>query len=110
MFPSLEIKREGALCKYRREAQEAWQCMGSDSIYLPRVLCLHGGDTSAMIFSMQTQVIQHALRQRFRFVFVDSLSRTIPGPGVMPFFEGCGPSWRLVKTEGRNDTEVRQVL
>ena len=84
--------------------------MGSDSKHLPRILCLHGGGTSGIIFSMQTRKLQHALRQHFRFVFVDGPFETIPGPGVMPFFEGCGPFWRWVKTVGRNDIEVRQVL
>lgn len=63
-----------------------------------------------MIFSMQTRKLQHALRQHFHFVFVDGPFKTIPGPGVMPIFEGCGPFWRWVKTEGRNDIEVRQLL
>ncbi len=84
--------------------------MGSENKHLPRILCLHGGGTSAMIFSMQTGKLQRALRQHFRFVFVDGPFETIPGPGVMPFFEGCGPFWRWVKTEGRNDFEVRQTL
>ena len=84
--------------------------MASDNKHLPRILCLHGGGTSAMIFAMQTRKIQHALRQHFRFVFIDGPFESPPGPGVMPFFEGCGPYWRWVKTKGRSDMEVRQLL
>ena len=84
--------------------------MGSNNKHLPRILCLHGGGTSAMIFSMQTRKLQHALRQHFRFVFIDGPFQTTAGPGVMPFFEGCGPFWRWVKTKGRSDIEVRQLL
>ena len=63
-----------------------------------------------MIFSLQTRKIQYALRQHFRFVFLDGPFESTPGPGVMPFFKGCGPFWRWVKTEGRHDIEVRQAL
>ncbi len=84
--------------------------MGSDSKHLPRILCLHGGGTSGMIFSIQTRKLQHSLRQYFRFVFVDGPFESIPGPGVMPYFEGCEPFWRWVKTAGRKDIEVRRNL
>ena len=63
-----------------------------------------------MIFSVQTRKLQYALRQHFRFVFIDGPFQTTAGPGVMPFFDGCDPFWRWVKTEGRRDIEVRNVL
>ena len=82
--------------------------------HLPRILCLHGGGTSAMIFKIQTRRLQWSLRQHFRFVFVDAPFESAAGPGVLPIFEGCGPFYKWVIPESttpeRDQQRVRQVL
>lgn len=82
--------------------------------HLPRILCLHGGGTSAMIFKIQTRRLQFALRANFRFVFVDAPFESGAGPGVLPVFEGCDPFYRWVVPEDHNQERsqqrVRQVL
>ncbi|KAL2050614.1 hypothetical protein ABVK25_009122 [Lepraria finkii] len=82
--------------------------------HLPRLLCLHGGGTSAMIFKIQTRRLQWSLRQHFRFVFVDAPFESAAGPGVLPVFENCGPyhRWFILgsSTPERDQQRVRQVL
>jgi pimeloyl-ACP methyl ester carboxylesterase len=58
---------------------------------LPRILCLHGGGSSAAIFRVQTLKLQNALRKHFRFFFVNAPFASSPGPGMLPVFEGAGP-------------------
>ncbi|PVH70208.1 hypothetical protein DL98DRAFT_437483 [Cadophora sp. DSE1049] len=60
----------------------------------PCILCLHGGGTSAAIFSAQTRGIRLALKAHFNFIFVDGPIASGPGPGVLPYFEDSGPFFR----------------
>jgi predicted esterase len=62
----------------------------------PCILCLHGGGTNARIFNIQTIRIQRALSSTFEFIFIDAPFESPPGPGVLPFFEGCGPFYRWI--------------
>ena len=82
--------------------------------HLPRLLCLHGGGTSALIFKIQTRRLQWALRSTFKFVFVDGPFDSGPGPGVLPAFAGCEPYFRWLNpdspTPEQDQRRVRQVL
>jgi len=62
----------------------------------PAILCLHGSGTNSTIFNVQSIRIQRALTSHFSFVFIDGPYETGPGPGVVPFFEGCGPFFRWI--------------
>lgn len=77
---------------------------------LPCLLCLHGGGTSAYIFSIQTRRLQKALADRFRFVFVDGPFECPAGPGVIPFFEGMDPYRRWIDADGDDKGKVRPLL
>lgn len=79
---------------------------------LPRLLCLHGGGTSALIFKIQTRRLQYALRDKFHFVFVDGPFQSGPGPGVLPVFEECGPyyQWIYPPNPLMGQKRTRQVL
>ncbi|KAL8689557.1 MAG: hypothetical protein Q9218_004796 [Villophora microphyllina] len=77
---------------------------------LPCLLCLHGGGTSAYIFSIQTRRLQKALSEQFRFVFVDAPFEGAAGPGVLPFFEGMGPYRRWIDETGDDQDKVRPLL
>ncbi|KAL8706802.1 MAG: hypothetical protein Q9225_007912 [Loekoesia sp. 1 TL-2023] len=77
---------------------------------LPCLLCLHGGGTSAYIFSIQTRRLQRALANQFRFVFVDAPFECPAGPGVLPFFEGMGPYRRWIDADGDDRGKVRPLL
>ena len=75
---------------------------------LPRILCLHGGGTSATIFKIQLRRLVFALRQYFTFVFVSAPIESGPGPGVMPIFADSGPYYRWIAPEG-HDGELTQL-
>ncbi|KAL8826959.1 MAG: hypothetical protein Q9170_007203, partial [Blastenia crenularia] len=77
---------------------------------LPCLLCLHGGGTSAYIFSIQTRRLQNALAKHFRFVFLDAPFECPAGPGVLPFFDGFGPYRRWVDADGNDRGQVRPLL
>ncbi|KAF6828256.1 hypothetical protein CPLU01_08629 [Colletotrichum plurivorum] len=66
---------------------------------LPKVLCLHGGGTSARIFGIQLARLTRELSAHFEFVYLDAPIKTGPGPGVLPFFEGCDPFFRWVSDD-----------
>lgn len=88
--------------------------MEPSNIDLPRILCLHGGGTSATIFKIQTRHLQRSLQSHFRFVFIDAPFESGAGPGVLPVFEGCDPFYRWTVPESQNHEQdqrhVRQVL
>jgi predicted esterase len=79
---------------------------------LPSILCLHGGGTNSTIFNIQTIRLQRALSQHFNFVFLDAPFPALPGPGVLPIFEGCGPFLRWTKAPTSNDLpeETRTLI
>lgn len=82
--------------------------------HLPRLLCLHGGGTSALIFKIQTRRLQWALRSSFKFVFTDGPFPSGAGPGVLPAFADCEPYFRWLvpesQTPEQDQRRVRQVL
>ncbi|CAF9913094.1 MAG: hypothetical protein ALECFALPRED_008631 [Alectoria fallacina] len=88
--------------------------MAESNKHLPRLLCLHGGGTSAMIFKIQTRRLQWALRSTFKFVFVDGPFTSGAGPGVLPAFAGCDPYFRWLNPESQtaeqDQRRVRQLL
>lgn len=76
-----------------------------------RILCLHGGGTSAAIFFAQTRRIRSALQSHFTFLFVDGPIEAGPGPGVLPYFEDSGPfyywfSGAVVASDAARNAEV----
>ncbi|MCJ1376733.1 hypothetical protein MMC20_007978 [Loxospora ochrophaea] len=77
---------------------------------LPRILCLHGGGTSAVIFSIQTIRLQRVLGRHFHFVFVDAPFPSGPGPDVLPVFEGCGPYYMWHQPPRETYEEVLAVI
>lgn len=84
--------------------------MKSGDSHLPRILCLHGGGTSQLIFSFQTRKLINALKSDFRLVFVDAPLDSGPGPGVVPIFETAGPFHRWLATNDAEEEQVRSTL
>lgn len=77
---------------------------------LPQILCLHGGGTSAAIFTAQTRRLRTKLQSQFTFLFADAPIESAPGPGVLPFFEGCGPYYRWVSGNASTDEERHEEI
>ncbi|KAF2817599.1 uncharacterized protein BDZ99DRAFT_565320 [Mytilinidion resinicola] len=57
----------------------------------PSILCFHGSGSNAMIFNVQLARLARLLRPTFDLVILDAPFVGAPGPGVLPFFEDCGP-------------------
>ncbi|KAK4123032.1 hypothetical protein N657DRAFT_690712 [Parathielavia appendiculata] len=57
----------------------------------PKLLFLHGSGTNASIFRIQSRKLAHLLKPHFDLLYFDAPIPCDPGPGVLPFFEGCGP-------------------
>ena len=66
-------------------------------ITLPRILCLHGGGVTADIFHAQSRSIIHALRNKFRLIFVDAPWFCGPGPDIVPVYAQWGPFRRWLR-------------
>ncbi|KAF5549507.1 serine hydrolase FSH [Fusarium mexicanum] len=64
----------------------------SATIQLPRILCLHGGGTNALIFRMQCRVLEKRLEGSFRLVYAQAPFTSIePGPDVTSVYRDYGP-------------------
>jgi len=70
------------------------------SLALPRILCLHGGGTSADIFMLQCRGIIKRLENTFRFVFVNAPFLSKPHPDIVPYFGDHGPFYRWLRWDG----------
>ncbi|KAI0169666.1 oxidoreductase [Hypoxylon sp. FL1284] len=63
-----------------------------DGQALPVMLCLHGHGTNGAFFAHQARNLTRALRQRFRFEFVESpIETSQPGLGMLPHFADVRP-------------------
>lgn len=81
-------------------------------INAPRILCLHGGGSSAEIFKTQCRVLIHHLSTNFRLVFADGPYISTPGPDVVPTYADMAPfrSWLFPGGElGCIDLVYRQL-
>ncbi|MCJ1406591.1 hypothetical protein MMC19_000657 [Ptychographa xylographoides] len=61
---------------------------------LPRILCLHGGGSSAAIFHAQSRNLRSLLSSHFTFTFIDAPLPSPAGPGVLPLYKDMGPFYR----------------
>lgn len=61
------------------------------TLHLPRLLCLHGGGTNALIFTMQCRVLSLHLKPYFRLVFAEAPFDSGAGPDVTSVYGECGP-------------------
>ncbi|KAJ6134466.1 hypothetical protein N7523_000788 [Penicillium sp. IBT 18751x] len=62
------------------------------TIHLPRILCLHGGGTNALIFRMQCRVLEKRLGRSFRLVYAQAPFTSVePGPDVTSVYKDYGP-------------------
>lgn len=84
--------------------------MSTEDSHLPRILCLHGGGTSSLIFTFQARRLIKFLRPHFRLTFIDAPHECAPGPGVLPFFEGAGPYYQWISKNEEEEELVRERI
>ena len=65
--------------------------VGDSTLFLPRILCLHGGGTNARIFRMQCRVLEGSLRSAFRLVYAQAPFPAQPGSDVTSVYKKYGP-------------------
>lgn len=92
------------------EILNSYATMNTNNVDLPRILCLHGGGTSALIFNFQARKLVKALRPYFRLVFVDAPFECEAGAGVLPVFEGAGPYYTFLAPTEDDEEIVRSTL
>ncbi|PSN68015.1 citrinin biosynthesis oxidoreductase-like protein CtnB [Corynespora cassiicola Philippines] len=57
----------------------------------PVILAFHGSGSNAMIHGIQLARLVRHLKSTFNVVPLEAPYPSAAGPGVLPFFEGCGP-------------------
>lgn len=62
----------------------------------PTLLAFHGSGSNAMIHTVQFARLSKYLNPTFEIVHLEGPFASAAGPGVLPFFEGCGPYKRWV--------------
>ncbi|EME47374.1 hypothetical protein DOTSEDRAFT_145976, partial [Dothistroma septosporum NZE10] len=61
------------------------------TLNIPRLLCFHGGGTNSKIFKVQCRGLEKALRETFRFVYVEAPYISYPGPDVVQVYKHMAP-------------------
>ncbi|KAK8126938.1 uncharacterized protein PG998_002697 [Apiospora kogelbergensis] len=65
--------------------------------HLPRILCLHGGGTNAVIFRAQCRQVSLKLEPYFRLVYAEAPYASKPGPDVVSVYADYGPFKRWLR-------------
>ncbi|KAK8021886.1 hypothetical protein PG990_007024 [Apiospora arundinis] len=65
--------------------------------HLPRILCLHGGGTNAVIFRAQCRQLSARLEPYFRLVYAEAPYASKPGPDVVSVYADYGPFKRWLR-------------
>ena len=68
-----------------------------NTLHHPRILCLHGGGTNALIFHAQCRVLRAHLSPYFRLVFASAPFPSQPGPDVVSVYQTFGPFLRWLR-------------
>ncbi|KAI0872228.1 serine hydrolase FSH [Hypoxylon argillaceum] len=67
------------------------------TLYLPRILCLHGGGTNSRIFKAQCRVLIHQLKPYFRLCFAEAPFPSSAGPDVTSIYKAYLPFRRWLR-------------
>ncbi|CAI6333120.1 unnamed protein product [Periconia digitata] len=78
--------------------------MASSATPLPTLLTLHGSGSSSLIHTIQLARLTRLLKPHFNLHHLTAPYPCAAGPGVLPFFEGCGPYYRWLPSTYLNIT------
>lgn len=82
----------------------------STSLYLPRILCLHGGGVNARVFRMQCRAIIARLGGQFRFVFVDAPFECQPHDDIIAVYKEYAPFYRWLRfKDEHSEVDAKEV-
>lgn len=82
---------------------------GSGDSAKPTLLAFHGSGSNATIHTVQLARLNRTLKDHFN---VESLEAPFPspaGPGILPFFDGCGPFARWLPPSEKVTLEVMKA-
>lgn len=69
----------------------------SFDLYLPRILCLHGGGTNSRVFREQCRRLTAELKAEFRLVFAEAPFESSAGSDVLSVYREWGPFKRWLR-------------
>jgi hypothetical protein len=67
------------------------------TLHLPRILCLHGGGSNALIFKAQCRALVAQLKSEYRLVFAQAPFASQAGPDVLSVYSQWGPFRRWLR-------------
>lgn len=77
---------------------------------LPTILAFHGSGSNSTIHTIQLARLTRFLRPHFDLESLTGPIESAAGPGILPFFEGCGPYYRwLPPTEAVSASVTRDA-
>ncbi|KAG9190878.1 hypothetical protein G6011_08966 [Alternaria panax] len=69
---------------------------GLDRNVKPTLLAFHGSGSNATVHTVQLARLMRVIKGHFEVESLEAPFPSQPGPGILPFFEGCGPFKRWV--------------
>ncbi|KAF1925506.1 uncharacterized protein M421DRAFT_103055 [Didymella exigua CBS 183.55] len=72
----------------------------------PTLLALHGSGSNATIHTVQLARLNRVLKEHFTIAYLDAPFASPAGPGILPFFEGCGPFARWLPPSDKVTLEL----
>jgi len=77
---------------------------------LPTILAFHGSGSNSTIHTIQLARLTRFLKPHFDLESLTGTIESAAGPGILPFFEGCGPYYRwLPPTEALSASDARDT-
>lgn len=81
----------------------------SDSDVKPTLLAFHGSGSNATIHSVQLARLNRVLKDHLTIESLDAPFPSPAGPGVLPFFDGCGPYARWLPPAEKVSVDVMKA-
>ncbi|KAI4936903.1 uncharacterized protein J4E92_001628 [Alternaria infectoria] len=64
----------------------------------PTLLAFHGSGSNATVHTIQLARLMRVIKDHFEVESLEAPFPSQPGPGILPFFEGCGPFKRWMQS------------
>ncbi|KAF2738740.1 hypothetical protein EJ04DRAFT_541153 [Polyplosphaeria fusca] len=77
----------------------------SEQSIKPTLLTFHGSGSNGTVHTVQLARLSRLLKPHFDIVSLEGPFPSAAGPGVLPFFEGCGPFKRWLPPHEKIDVE-----
>ncbi|KAJ4374410.1 hypothetical protein N0V86_007275 [Didymella sp. IMI 355093] len=75
----------------------------------PTLLAFHGSGSNATIHTVQLARLNRVLKDHFTIEYLDAPFPSPAGPGILPFFDGCGPFARWLPPSEKVTIEIMKA-